>query len=162
MNMRIRIGMEEMKRVKCFNYLGVDISAKGDEEKEILHRVKKGSSALGGVKEVWKKGGMTMGMKRRIYESVVIPKVMYESKVWGLKAKEKYSLEFFEMKGLRSMCGILLRGRIRNERIRERCGWDRSLISRYEQSILKWYGHVMRMNEDRLMKKVLNDVVEGR
>ena len=80
--------------------------------------VKEGSRALGGVKEVWKKGGMTMGMKRRIYESVVIPKVMYGSEVWGLNAKERYSLEVFEMKGLRSMCGISLRDRIRNDRIR--------------------------------------------
>ena len=56
---------------------------------------------------------------------------------WDLNAKEKYSLEVFEMKDLRSICGISLRDRIRNERIRERCRWDKSLIGRYEQSILK-------------------------
>src|SRR5215469_13485956 len=65
------------------------------------------------------------------------------------------------MKGLRSKCGISLSYRVRNERIRERCGWDRYLISRYDQSILKWYGYVMRMNEDRLVRRVLDDVVEG-
>ena len=63
--------------MRCFNYFGVEISVKGDEMEEILHRVKEGRSALGRVKEVWKKEGMIMGMKRRIYESVVIPKVMY-------------------------------------------------------------------------------------
>src|SRR5215469_9132122 len=110
---------------------------------------------------MWKKGGMTIGMKRRIYESVVIPKVMYESEVWVLNAKEKYTLEVFEMKGLRSICGISLRDRIRNERIRERCGWDRGLISKYEQSILKWYGHAMRLNEDRLVRRVMDGVVKG-
>ena len=61
--------------------MGVDIRAKGDEVEEILNRVKEGRSALGGVKEVWKKEDMIKGMKRRIYESVVIPKVMYVSKV---------------------------------------------------------------------------------
>ena len=62
---------------------------------------------------------MTMDMKR-IYESVVIPKVMHGSKLWGLNSKQKYSLKVFEMKGLRSMCRISLSDRIRNERIRER------------------------------------------
>ena len=54
--------------------------------------------------------------------SIVVPKVMYGSEAWSLNAKERSDLEVFEMKGLRSMCGVSKRGRVRNVRIRERCG----------------------------------------
>ena len=97
------------------------------------------------MREVWKKGRMTMERKKRIYESVVVPKVMYGSELWVLSAKERKALEVFEMKGLRSMCGIRVSDRIRNERIRERCRWERGLVLRFEQNILRWYGHVVRM-----------------
>ena len=35
-------------------------------EVEIDHRLNKGNSSLGGIMEVWKKGNMSMEMKRRI------------------------------------------------------------------------------------------------
>src|SRR5215469_12530642 len=87
---------------------------------------------------------MSLEMKRRIFESIVIPKVMYGSDTWSLNAKERNDLEVFEMKGLRSICGVSIRDRVRNVGIRERCGWERGLLSRYEQNVLKWYGHVIR------------------
>src|SRR5215469_9483305 len=90
------------------------------------------------------KGGISLGMKKRIFESILVPKVMYGSESWCLNAKERSDLEVFEMNGLRSMCEVSIRDRVRNVRIRERCGWERGLVTRYEQSVLKWYGHVMR------------------
>ena len=92
---------------------------------------------------------MSIRMKRGIYECVVVPKVMYGSEVWMLNSDDRHRLEVFEMKGLRNMCGVTLRDKVRNVRIREWYGWDRGIISRYEQGILKWYGHVIRMNDVR-------------
>ena len=42
--------------------------------------------------------------------------------------KERNDLEVFEMKGLRSMCGVSLRDRVRNVRIREICGGGKRFI----------------------------------
>jgi len=161
MDMRIRIGRVRVKQVEFFNYLGVVISAEGDGRQEFGHRLKEGNRALGGVREVWNRGGMSLGMKRRVFESIVVPKVLYGSETWCLNAKEKNDLEVFEMKGLRSMCGLTIRDRVRNERIRERCGWERDLVSRCEQNVLKWYGHVMRGGEDSLAGRVIVGSVEG-
>ena len=161
LDMGIRIGRMRIEQVDCIKYLGVVISAEGDGRQEFGHRLKEGNRALGGVREVWKRGGMSLEMKRRVYESIVIPKVMYGSETWNLNAKERYDLEVFEMKGLRSMCGVSLRDRVRNVRIREICGWERDLFSRYEQSVLKWYGHVMRRGEDSIVGRVNVGSVEG-
>src|SRR5215469_18423118 len=129
-DMGIRIGRERVEQVVCLNYLGVVISMEGDGRQEFGHKLKEGSSALGGVREVWNREGMSIGMKKRIFESIAVPKVMYGSESWSLNTKERSDLEVFKMKGLRSMCGIT---------IRERYGWERSLVCRYEQSVMKWY-----------------------
>ena len=92
---------------------------------------------------------------------MVVPKIMHGSKVWVLNADDRHRLEVFKMRSLRNMCGVTLRDRVRNVRIREWCGWVREIISRYEQGILKWYGHVLRMDDERLTERVFEDVVEG-
>ena len=104
-DMRIRMGREEVKQVENYSYLRVEISAEGSMKEEILHRMNEGRSVLGDVKEVWKKGGLTMGMKKRIYESVVVLKIMYGCQAWNLNENDRHNLEVFERKGLRSLCG---------------------------------------------------------
>ena len=54
------------------------------------------------------------------------------------------------------------RERLSNEIIKERCGWKRGLVSRCQQGILKWYGHLIRMEDERLVKKVFESSVAGR
>src|SRR5215469_3312559 len=104
---------------------------------------------------------MSLVMKKRIFESIVVPKVIYGSESWCLNARERSDLEVFEMKGLRSMCGITIRDRIRSERIRERCSWEWGLVCRYEQNVLKWYGHVIRRGEDSLGGREIMESIEG-
>ena len=83
------------------------------------------------------------------------------SEVWRLNARKRKKIEVFEMKGLRAICGVCRRDRVRNVRIKEMCGWRKSLVDRAEQSMLRWCGHVCRMNEERMSKKVFVSEVEG-
>src|ERR1700755_1127449 len=89
-----------------------------------------------------------------MFEGCCIPVVMYGSEVWRLNARKRKKIEVFEMKGLRAVCGVGKRDRVRNVRIKEMCGWRKSLVERAEQSMLRWFGHVRGINEKRLAKKV--------
>jgi hypothetical protein len=65
------------------------------------------------------------------------------------------------MKCFRRIAGKTRRDRIRNERIREDLGQEGKeniLVKRQ----LKWYGHVVRMGEDRKPKQFLEARPEGR
>ena len=42
--------------------------------------------------------------------------------------------------------------RLRNAIIKERCGYELSVLERIERNVLKWFGHVERMREE--MEKV--------
>ena len=43
------------------------------------------------------------------------------------------------------------------------CEWKRGVVNRAEEGVLKWFRHMCRMNEDRMVGKVLRfDVDRGR
>ena len=52
--------------------------------------------------------------------------------------------------------------RIRNEEVRRRAGIGRELASRVDQRVLRWFGHVERMDESRLARRVMMAEVNGR
>ena len=67
------------------------------------------------------------------------------------------------MKCLRSLVVVSRMDRVRNEELRRRAGIERELTSRADQRDLRWFGHVERMNEYRMARRVLMaDVCGGR
>ena len=51
--------------------------------------------------------------------------------------------------------------RFRNEEVRSRAGIARELASRADQRVLRWFGHVKRMDEYRMARRVLMAKVSG-
>ena len=63
----------------------------------------------------------------------------------------KVALSFpyvFEMKCLRSMTGVSRLYRVRNEVVRARTGVRRELGARVDMNVLRWFGHVERMDNE--------------
>ena len=51
--------------------------------------------------------------------------------------------------------------RVRNEELRRRAGIERELASRADQRVLRWFGHVGRIDEYRMARRVLMAEVSG-
>ena len=51
--------------------------------------------------------------------------------------------------------------RVRNEEVRRRAGIERELATRADQRVLRWFGHVERMDEYRMARRVLIAEVSG-
>ena len=51
--------------------------------------------------------------------------------------------------------------RLRNEEVRRRAGVPYELAERVDESVLRWFGHVERMDEGRLTKRVWRGEVDG-
>ena len=143
-------------------HLGSVIAANGGVEADLRHRVNEGCKVLGALKGVMKNRGLGMNVKKVLYEKVVVPTVMYDSESWGMKVTERQKLNVFEMKCLRSMTGVSRLDRVRNEVVRARTGVRRELAARVDMNVLRWFGHVERMDNERLLKKVMNAKVDGR
>ena len=50
---------------------------------------------------------------------------------------------------------------VRNEEMHRRAGIERELVSRADQSVLRWFGHVERMDEYHIARRVLMAEVSG-
>lgn len=150
----VRVGGEVLEKVEVFRYLGMDVGKEGGVKEEIDHRVGEGMRALSGLREIWKGGDLTRKIKTSMFEKVCVPAVLYGCETWGLNARARKKLEVFEMKGLRAVCGVSRRDRIRNREVRERCEWRNGLVSRAEKGMLRWFGHLERMEEQRVVRRV--------
>ena len=61
----------------------------------------------------------------------------------------------FEMKCLRILVCVSRMDRVRNGEVRIRAGIERELASRADQRVLRLFGHVERMDDYRMTRKVL-------
>ena len=56
-------------------------------------------------------------------------------------------MNVLEMKYLRSLVGVSRMDRVRNEEVGRRAEIERELSSRTDHRVLRWFGHVERMDE---------------
>ena len=63
---------------------------------------------------------------------------------------------------MRSMTDVSLLDRVRNEVVRVRTGVRRELAARVDMNVLRWFGRVERMGNERLLEKVMNTKVDRR
>ena len=132
----------------------------GGMEGEIEHRIAEGSKMVGALREIFKKG-LSKEVKMRLDESVFIPVVTYGCESWVMNAKVKKKIGVLEMRMLREIAGVRRVDRVRNTRVRDLCGSDVSLIGLVERRVLRWFGHLTRVNQRRLVKKVFKGEIEG-
>ena len=126
----------------------MDIDRDGGMKSEMKHRVTEGEKVSGVLKKMWKGGGMSRDAKRSMYEGIVVPTLLYGSEVWAASAEDRRRMGVMEMKCMRAMCGVSIWDRIRNEEVRRRCGSELSIGERMDRNVLRWYGHVERMEEE--------------
>ena len=96
-----------------------------------------------------------------LYEGMTVPPALYGTAVWGMRNAERRKVNVLEMKYLISLVGVSRMDRVRNEEVRRRAGIARELASRVVQRVLKWFGHVERLDENRLARRVLTAEVSG-
>ena len=71
-------------------------------------------------------------------------------------------MNVLEMKCLRSLVGVSRMDRVRNEDVHRRAEIGRELETGVDQRILRWFGHMERMDVSRLARKVMAKVSGGR
>jgi hypothetical protein len=98
---------------------------------------------------------------RGMYEGIVAPTLLYGSEEWATGAAERRRMEVMEMKCMRPMCGVRIMDRVRNEDVRRRCGSEVSIWEIMDRNVLRLYGHLERMEEERIVKRVYIAKDEG-
>ena len=92
--------------------------------------------------------------KTHIYHAIVKSTITYAAETWRLKAKTVAKLNSTEMDFWRRSARISRKDKIGNNIIKQKMNVTKSLLEDVKTKQLKWYGHVQRMEEGRLPKKV--------
>ena len=83
-----------------------------------------------------------------------MPKALNEAEVWGKKSADRRNMNVLEMKCLRSFVEVTRMDRIANEAVSRRAGIECKLTSRADQSVLGWFGHLVRMDKFRIARRL--------
>ena len=90
--------------------------------------------------------GFGIKTKKCLHEGVIIPTALYRAEAWGMRrSAERMKVIVLEMKCLRSLVGASQMDRVKNEDVHWRAGIESELVSRADQRVLRWFGHIERM-----------------
>lgn len=154
---------ETVKQVDQFKYLGVLINKdEGIGRTEIKNRIEQSRKVIGCLNSVWWDRNISRDVKKHIGRTMVESVLSYGSEVWTLSAEMKRKINTVEMDYLRRSEGISRLQRINNEDIRQRANAHETILERIERRGLKWFGHMMRMDEQRLPLKLFKWNPPGR
>ncbi len=158
-----------MEEVNSFKYLGAMICKHGKMEGEVQERTLQGRKVIGELGRVLRGGMVSHEVKKSLRDSVLLPTITYGSETWSMREGEMSKIRAVEMSFLRAASGISIIERVSNERIYENFGMSEKkegikcgVVEWMKRNTLRWYGHVRRMEEDRLVKRVYDSEVAGR
>ena len=155
------LGGEKVESVDEFVYLGSVISSSGTSEKDINRRINLGQYKFNELsKAVWSRREISLKTKVQIYRAVVMSTVLYGAEAWTCTDKDYAKLNVFHTKRLRAIIGKS-RDEISNEKL-----FKLTKLCPFEMYVrkarLRWAGHVSRMDDSRLPKKVLFGDIVGK
>jgi hypothetical protein len=158
---QILLGDEQLEQVSEFKYLGYMLDEKGLDDVECGRKVSNGRKVSGAIKLMVNVKGLSLKCAKVLHESMLVPVLMYgsETMVWNPKYRSK--MQAVQMDNLRGVLGIRRTDKVRNEYIRELCGVDKGINERINESMLRWFGHVERMDGDRLVKRIYSSECVG-
>ena len=144
----ITLNNTPIEKVKEFVFLGSNIPS---VEEDVKRRTRLAAWSFGRLKNtIWSNHDISRSLKTRIYKSLILPIATYGSESWTLRKASKQKLEVFEMRCLRSILGVSLRDKMRNEDIRRQLDMTTTITDVVTKRRLKWFGHVIRMPACRL------------
>jgi hypothetical protein len=110
---------------------------------------------------------LSKNLKIRIYNTVILPVVLYGCETWSLTLREEHRLGVFLNRVLRRIFGLKrdeVTGewrKLHNEELHDLYS-SRSIIRILQARRMRWVGHVARMGEKRNAYRLLVGKPEGR
>ena len=133
----------------------------GDLDAEMTHRIQTGWQNWKRVSGILCDRRISLRVNGKVYKTVVRPGMMYGAETWAVKKAQEKKLDVAEMRMLRWMSGVTKLDRIRNERIRGTTKVG-EISKKVQESRLKWYGHVLRREDEYVGKRVMAMEVPGK
>ena len=150
----INVNGEALKTVNKFTYLGSTLSRNVRIDDEVVLRIAKASAAFGNLREkVWEREGLSTQTKLKVYKAVILPSLLYSCETWTVYSRHLKSLNSFHLKCLRKILKICWQDKVPDTEVLHRADMT-SIHTLISKNQLRWSGHVVRMDDNRLPKRI--------
>jgi hypothetical protein len=104
-NRDIKIAKRAFENVSQFKYLGTTVTNQNLIQGEIKRIFNSGIACYHSAQNLLSSRLLSKNLKIRIYETIILPVVLYGCKTWSLTLREEHRLRVFENRVLRRIFG---------------------------------------------------------
>ena len=140
---------EALQNVWAFVYLGAKFSADGNHLTDVKARIAMAVQTAGKMRHVWASKQIPMKLKLHIYTTGVCSQLTYGSEAWRLDEQTIRMLNGANSKMLHRITGKS----IKEEASQATRTFD--LVSWIRARRAQWLGHILRMDESRMVHKAV-------
>ncbi len=127
-----------------------------------------GRKVVGSLGRVTNGRSVSMEIKRDLRNTVIVPTLTYASKTCAWNESQRSRVQAVEMSYSRSACSVSRMDGMSNESMYERfvmChvgeGKKCGVVEEVKQQVLKWFGHMERMEDGKMTRRVHVSEAEG-
>ena len=153
----------KLSNVNRFTYLGSTLSQEVHIDDEVNTRIARASSSFGRLQTtVWNRRGIKPQTKIKVYSATILPILLYACETWTVYSRHEKKLNHFHMTCLRKILKIKWQDRVPDTAVLAQSNMP-SIHTLLRKAQLRWAGHVVRMPEERLPKKIFfGELAAGR
>ena len=152
-NTPIYVNNTQIENVESYVYLGQRFSLRDkNQDKEILRRITASWTAYAKHRYIFK-SNFAISLKRKVYNSCVLPAMTYGAETWSLTKQAQKKLAATQTKMERSMLNITFHDRKTNTWVRAKTGVT-DVIKTTRRMKWSWEGYISRLKDDRWTKRI--------
>jgi len=151
----IYVNDQRLNVVDKFTYLGSTLSRSVVIDDEVNTRIAKASVAFGRLhSSVWNRRGISLPTKLKVYRAIVLPTLLYACETWTVYQRHARQLNHFHTTCLRRLLAIKWQDKVPDTEVLARAKLP-SIHTILMQHQLRWAGHLTRMPDQRIPKRLL-------
>ena len=160
----LEVGPYKFEVIHRFNYLGSNVNCNNDISEEIHKRILAANRCFHGLRKHLRSYLTSRNTKTLMYKVLIRPVLTYASETWTLSKTNERQLGLFERRVLRCIFGAKQENGTWRKRYNHELYElfnDSNIVNYIKTKRLAWAGHLIRMSNERTLKKIFNTKPEG-
>lgn len=157
----VKLDDEQLENVNSFCYLGDVISQSGGCYDAITARIRSTWKNFRELLPILTTRGLSLKVRGHMYNACIRSVLLYGSETWPVNVKDVSRITRNDNAMLRWIASVKLSDRVPTVELHSRLGL-KSIGEVVQTRRLRWYGHVLRCDDDWWPKKILEFDVPGK